>query len=281
MTCREIEMRLGRVGIENARQETQLLVAHHTGQSEATLLARWEDDLPDREGALSRAVRLREQHYPLQYLLGAWSFWRQEYEVSPDCLIPRSDTETLVDCALRRLPKGARVLELCTGSGCIPISLLCERPDLSAVAVELYPKTLALARRNAARNGVGEDRLTFLQADVLAGDFLASLGTFDAILSNPPYIPSSDLAALQPEVGYEPSAALDGGTDGLTFYRRMLQEDYRGALKEGGVWMLEIGYDQGEALRALAKQSGCSCDIVRDLGVCDRVAIVTPTHRLE
>lgn len=279
MTLRKIQERLHRAGIENAAEEARLLACHFSGVSDAELRLQPSVELTDPSGALEQAVAQREAHYPLQYLLGTWGFWRQEYEVSPDCLIPRSDTETLVDYAVRNVPEGGRVLDLCTGSGCIAISLLCERPDLEAVAVDLYDNTLALARRNAVRNGVGEERLTFLQADVLDGSFVKTLGTFDAILSNPPYIPAHVVDGLEPELHYEPRAALDGGEDGLAFYRRMLCPDYHAALKAGGSFVFEIGYDQEEDLRSLAGDD--PCDIVRDLGGRARVAIVTPRHTLE
>ena len=281
MTGREIEQVLKDAGIENARRESELLIAACTGWTDATVRAEYDRQIPDGDGRLAYMLQKRAKRYPLQYLLGTWSFWRQEYEVSPDCLIPRADTETLVECAFKRLPRGARVLDLCTGSGCIAISLLCERADLTAVAVDLYENTLSVARRNAARNGVGEDRLRFVRADVLAEDFLDGLGTFDALLSNPPYIPTAELEGLQKEVTFEPRAALDGGEDGLVFYRRMLADDARAVLAPGGCWMFEIGYDQGEALCALSEQRGYDCQIVQDLGGQDRVAIVCPKHTLE
>ncbi len=281
MTCREIAARLLRAGIEQAVDEALLLASWMTGRSVAELRLAQDVPLPDPEGALASAVAAREKRFPLQYLLGTWGFWRQEYEVCPDCLIPRPDTETLVEYAATHLPKDGRVLDLCTGSGCIAISLLCERPDLTAVAVDLYENTLAVARRNAVRNGVSAERIRFLRGDVLTGDFLPSLGQFDAVLSNPPYIPTPHLAHLSPELAFEPKAALDGGEDGLAFYRRMLQNDYRTVLREGGVYMLEIGYDQGRALCSLAASWGDGCQIFRDLGGQDRVAIVTPTRRSE
>ena len=274
MTLTELITRLSACGIENAADEARLLVAHVTGIDPTTLRATPHAPIPDPDGRLAALAVRREAREPLQYLLGTWGFWRQEYEVSPDCLIPRADTECLVDYAVRHLPKGARVLDLCTGSGCIAISLLCERPDLTAVAVELYENTLAVAKRNAVRNGVGAERLTFLQGDVLRGDFLDGIGTFDAILSNPPYIPSATVATLAPELAFEPHAALDGGEDGLAFYRRILQSDYRTVLRENGFFAFEIGYDQGDALRSLAGED--PCEILRDLGGCDRVALITP-----
>ena len=278
MTVTDIAALLQHANVENAAEEALLLAAHVTGVSSDRLRTRRQQPLPDAEGKLADLVRRRAAHEPLQYLVGTWGFWRQEYEVSPDCLIPRADTEILVEYAVKHAPRGGRVLDLCTGSGCIAVSLLCERPDLTGVAVELYPETLALARRNATRNGLDDGRLTFWQGDVLKGDFLPMLGTFDMILSNPPYVPSATVDTLAPELLHEPRAALDGGADGLVFYRRMLATDYRAALRPGGLLAFEIGYDQADALRALAAPD--VCEVLRDLGGCDRVACITPSHIL-
>ncbi|MBQ7338222.1 MAG: peptide chain release factor N(5)-glutamine methyltransferase [Clostridia bacterium] len=275
MTYQVLIDRLAAAGIDNAAGEARLLAAHFAGLDENVLRIHPDHSIPDPEGVLLRALERREMREPLQYILGTWSFWRQEYEVSPDCLVPRPDTECLVEEALRHLPRGGRILDLCTGSGCIAISLLCERADASCVALELSEPTLALAKRNAARNGVGNDRLTLLCGDVLIPDFLPTLGKFDIIISNPPYIPTADLAALPPETQREPRMALDGGEDGLRFYRRILAPDYRTALKAGGCFLFEIGYDQGEALRTLAASIGADCRITRDYGGNDRVAWVT------
>ncbi len=279
MTLRDIQARFLRAGIENAAEEARLLASHVLGVSLDVLRMQPSVELDDPDGALERAVSQREQRYPLQYLIGTWGFWRQEYEVSPDCLIPRPDTEVLLEYAVRNAPRGGRVLDLCTGSGCIAISLLCEHSDLSAVAVDLYDNTLAIAKRNAVRNGVDGDRLTFLRGDVLNGDFMASLGQFDMILSNPPYIPARVVDGLAPELHFEPRAALDGGEDGLVFYRRMLEQDYRAALRPGGSFVFEIGYDQADDLRSLAGED--ACEIIHDLGGRARVAIVTPRHTMK
>ena len=280
MTFRDLTNMLAEAGIDNAAHEAALLAEHYTTIPALMLRADAGRDLPDPGGALRHAALRRAAHYPLQYLIGTWSFWRQEYEVSPDCLIPRPDTEVLVDYAARHLPRGGRVIDLCTGSGCIAISLLCERPDLTAVAVDLFDNTLAMARRNAARNGLSDDRLTLMRGDVLSGDFMAGLGTFDAVLSNPPYITTQAMKTLAPELSYEPEAALWGGEDGLIFYRRMLDEPYRSHLSPGACYLFEIGYDQGDALRALASERGDAVEIHRDLGGQDRLAVVRPTHTL-
>ncbi len=281
MTLQDITARLAAAGIDNAYHEALLLAEHFCGLSPSLLRRDSHLPLPDSAGALSRAVDKRIERFPLQYLLGTWSFWRQEYEVSPDCLIPRPDTELLVEYAAKHLPRGARFIDLCTGSGCIAVSLLCERPDLSGVAVDLFENTLALAQRNARRNGIDEDRLRLVRGDVLDGNFMTELGTFDAILSNPPYITPAVIDTLAPELTYEPRAALDGGEDGLIFYRRMiLGSDYRTALNGGGCFIFEMGYDQGDALRALAAEAGDTCTVHRDLGGQERMAVLTPPHTL-
>lgn len=243
---------LQEAGIENAAHEARLLTEAFRGEALATAVAR------------------RTSREPLQYILGEWGFWRETYEVSPDCLVPRPDTEHLVERAIALLPEGARFADLCTGSGCVAISTLCSRPDTTALAVDLFPRTLALATRNAARNGVAE-RVQLLQADVLQAP--PSVGEFDAILSNPPYIQRSVVDTLSDEVLREPRAALDGGEDGLDFYRAILTA-WRKTLRTGGFFLFEIGYDQGEALRALAREMGLGAEVFRDYGGNDRVVLI-------
>ena len=252
----EIERVLREAGIENAPLEATLLFEAFEG---------------DR---LSRAVARRCERYPLQYILGKWEFYRQVYEVNEHTLIPRSDTEVLVEEAIKKLPNGARFLDLCTGSGCIAISTLAERRDTTATAVDLFAETLAVARRNAVRNGV-DARITFLEADALEAPPPTLLrGSFDAILANPPYIRQSVMADLQREVLFEPTAALCGGADGLDFYRAILLQ-WCTLLRPSGSILFEIGYDQGAEIKALAAQNGFSCTVKRDLGGNDRVAVLT------
>lgn len=239
-------------GIENAAFEARLLCDAFQGE------------------ALTVALNRRLEGYPLQYLLGEWDFYRQTYEVNEHCLIPRPDTELLVEQAIRRLPANAEFLDLCTGSGCVAISTLCERSDTTAVAVDLFDETLALAKRNAARNGV-EGRASFVPADVLRSpDAHFERSSFDAILSNPPYIQNRVVPTLQKEVQFEPAAALCGGEDGLDFYRAILTL-WRPLLKPQGFFLFEIGYDQADDLRALGAQCGLAAEIFRDYGGNDRV----------
>lgn len=272
MTYLELVDRLCRSGIEEARWEARLLIERFCGIPVGAFLDETAD-LPDEE-ALEAAVCRRCEREPLQYVLGEWSFYNQTYKVSPACLIPRSDTEILVEEAIKRLPTGARFADLCTGSGCIAVSVLAERPDTHAIAADLSLDALEIAAENAVRNGVAA-RVEFLQADVL-GDWdslRAALPTVDAILSNPPYIRTEVIRTLSPEVLREPRMALDGGADGLIFYRALL-EQASGWLSRDGVCLFEIGYDQGEDIKRLGEEYGFFCVVRWDFGGCDRVAIL-------
>ena len=256
---------------EACRYEAFLLLEHFAGLKYEELPFRKTEIFSSE--ALTDALRLRTEGYPLQYIIGTWQFCNETYFVSPDCLIPRADTEILVEAASTLLPKNGRFIDLCTGSGCIAISLLASRHDASAIAVDLYPNTLDVARRNAEGNGVS-DRMQLECADVLKPCFMDSLGQFDMILSNPPYISKKDMETLSKEVLHEPHAALYGGEDGLVFYRMLISE-YPRYLKRGGKMILEIGYDQADAIRTLASEAGLLCEIHRDYGDRDRMAILS------
>ena len=266
---------LASAGIEEAALEAALLLDRFAGVSRVSLLS--DRDRAYDVPALEAAVRRRLEREPLQYILGTWEFFGLPFTVTPHCLVPRADTECLVEEAIRRLPQGGRFADLCTGSGCIAVATLAYRPDLEGVALELYPETLALAARNAADNGVAQ-RFTPLQADLLAGgaEALERYAPFDALLSNPPYIPTRVIEELAPEVRREPHAALDGGEDGLTFYRTILR-DYPRLVRPGGRILLEIGYDQGDALRRLCAEylPEASVEVLRDLSGLDRVVRIT------
>lgn len=272
MTYRQLCALLQEAKIENAEWDALCLMEHFCAVSSSLL--RTNPDCNYENAALEDAIRRRLAHEPLQYILGEWEFYRQKYEVSPDCLIPRADTEILVETAIHLLPKGAHFADLCTGSGCIAVSTLAERPDTTAIALEKFPATLALAERNAKKNSV-DARFCGILADVLSPspDFEGT--RFDAILSNPPYIPSADIEGLSPEVHAEPVAALDGGDDGLIFYRAILK-NYKALLKEDGFFLFEIGFDQAEALTALGKEHNFEhIRVIRDFGGNDRVVYIS------
>lgn len=264
MTYRDICDRLQCAGIDNARYEAELLVTCLLGEP----LSIDRDYVSPR---LDVAIEKRCSGYPLQYILGKWWFCRCTFEVNESCLVPRPDTESVVEAAMKFIGSGARFADLCTGSGCIAIALLDLRRDLTAHAVEICPDTLELAVRNAHLNGV-DDRLTFSRGDVLGGDVLGD-EIYDAIISNPPYIRSDVIPTLAPEVRHDPSIALDGGEDGLVFYRAIV-ENYAANLAHDGCFIFEIGYDQAAEIEEIARANRFSCRIIKDLGGCDRVAIL-------
>ncbi len=274
MTYNELCVALAEAGIENNREEAAMLICRFCGLSRVELFKRSTEDFESEE--LSEAIVKRISRYPLQYILGVWDFCHESYRVTENTLIPRQDTERLVELAVQKLPRDARILDLCTGSGCVAISTLAARPDCRAVGVDLFEDTVAVARENAEENGVGE-RLGLLCADVTRPAFMEPLGKFDAILSNPPYVRTDMLAGLEEELSYEPRAALDGGADGLVFYRHIIGE-YGAYLNHGGVMLLEIGYDQASDVYGLAEEHGYGCEIFQDYGGCDRVAYLYRTQ---
>ena len=271
MTYNEVCAALAEAKIENSRGEAAILICHFCGINKAELLSRHDDDFESEE--LENAVIRRCSRYPLQYILGIWDFCHETYRVTEDTLIPRQDTEKLVELAVKLIPEGSRFIDLCTGSGCVAISTLAARNDCQAVAVDLFEKTVEIARENAERNGVGE-RVGFVVADVLSPEFMEELGHFDCILSNPPYIETHVIELLDEELSFEPEAALDGGDDGLTFYRAIIGS-YGKYLKNGGIMLLEIGCDQAKAVGVIADKCGFGCEVYKDYGGNDRVAYLT------
>jgi release factor glutamine methyltransferase len=216
----------------------------------------------DYDNALSRL----ENGEPFAYVIGEWYFYDETYKVSPDCLIPRPETEHLVEWLIKNLPINGTFADLCTGSGCIAISTLTHRKDLTAVAVDISEKALEIAKDNAQSIGVC-DRISFVNGDILKA-FPLEESKFDAIVSNPPYIQTDVIETLSVQVKNEPRIALDGGNDGLDFYRVIFGE-YVSNVKPGGVIICEIGYDQGEALKTLF-----GCEIMKDYSGNDRIALL-------
>lgn len=267
MTLFDIQRRLRAVGIEEAAWEARLLAARYTGLSDARLLLMREEELT--APGLEEAVRRRESREPLQYILGEWSFMGLSFALSPDCLIPRPDTETLVEYALRHLPKNARVADLCTGSGCIGIALAHYRPDITVTAVDLFPETARMAEKNAHRLGVA-DRVAVIVGDVTKEIFPAG-EIFDAIVSNPPYITIEEMQTLAPELAFEPRAALTDEGDGLSVIRGVLDTASR-VLIPGGRLLMEFGAAQGESVTRMAQAYSFSdIHILKDAGGHDRV----------
>ncbi len=270
MKYKDIIDKLSHISPCEYENEAKILIEHFTKKKISYYLLNKEEEIINDE--LEIALQKREKHFPLQYIIGKWDFYRQTYIVDENCLIPRSDTEILVEKAIELLPNGSHFLDLCTGSGCIAISTLAEREDTSAVMVDKYPKTLELACKNATLNGV-EKRVEAKLFDVLLEENSLSGFEFDAILSNPPYIRPEVIEELTLEVKHEPYVALYGGEDGLIFYNKIIK-DYSKFLKKEGIILFEIGYDQADDLKRISGEYGFSCEIFKDYGGNDRVALL-------
>lgn len=224
------------------------------------------EEMPDSEAKDYRELLdRRAERIPLQHLTGEQEFMGLSFLVTPEVLVPRQDTEILAEEALSRLKPGMAVLDMCTGSGCIIVSLARLCPGIRAAASDLSSGALAVAKENAKRL---DTAVSFFQGDLFEG----VEGLYDVIVSNPPYIPTDDISGLMDEVRlHEPVMALDGQADGLYFYRRLAKES-RDFLKPGGCLLLEIGYDQGDAVKNLLEEAGfCNVCVKKDLAGLDRV----------
>lgn len=225
-----------------------------------------EEELPEEQfSEYEIALKKRAEHVPLQYITGETEFMGLKFRVNSGVLIPRQDTETLVEEVLKAVKPGMRVLDLCTGSGCVIVSILHNAENVEGFATDISRQALNVAKENARLN---ETSVIFERSDL----FGHVTGTFDMIVSNPPYIPTGELVKLMPEVHlFEPEEALDGKEDGLYFYRRIIAEcgDY---LKPGGMIFFEIGYDQGEAVSEMLRSAGfLMVQVTKDLSRLDRV----------
>ena len=249
---RETETALSRR--ESARFDARQLLLGLAKRDTGWLLSHGED-LADEDliAAVRDGVGRLAAGEPLQYILGSWDFYGLRFAVGPGVLIPRADTETVVEAALARLSGVERpvIWDLCSGSGAIALALWHSRPDAVVTAVELSEEALPYLRKNAAALSGGVVRV--VAADVLAP--LPAMRDCDLIVSNPPYITDADMAALPPEVRREPEMALRGGADGLRFYRALTKSAFS-ALRPGGWLLFEIGYDQGESVPALLTAAG-------------------------
>ncbi|CAH2031853.1 peptide chain release factor N(5)-glutamine methyltransferase [Trichlorobacter ammonificans] len=244
-------------GVENARREAEWLLCAATGLDRVGLYLNFDKPLSGDELATARAlVSRRGRREPLQHILGTQEFDGLSFAVTPDVLIPRHDTETLVEQVLLRVPGARSILDIGTGSGCIAVSLAKRLPEAAVTAVDISPDALAVARHNAAQHGTAVEFLQGSLFQPVAGR------SFDLIVSNPPYIPSTDLEGLQPEVrNFEPRLALDGGPDGLDAYRQIVA-DAPQHLTRGGWLLLEVGAGQATDVTVLLAESGFAATIV-------------------
>jgi len=245
---------LNKAGVEGPRNEANLLLMHVLDRGRTFLLAHDDEQLsPNHVDQYRALISRRAGGYPLQYLTGHQEFFQLDFEVTPDVLIPRPETELIVEAGIEILRDRAEpwFADLGTGSGAIAISLLQELPTARAIAVDVSAAALEVAKRNAERHGL-IDRLRLIKSDLFSA--IGSGHPFDLIVSNPPYVPASDLDGLQREVRHEPQAALDGGGDGLAVIRVLLK-DAPGFLKARGHLVFEIGFNQHEAVKTLIDHS--------------------------
>jgi release factor glutamine methyltransferase len=269
----------GAKGVDNPRLDAEVLLSHILQQDRLYLYVHFDQPLSPRElSAFRECVRKRAARVPVAYITGEKEFFGLTFSVSPAVLVPRPETELLVEAAVKRLQqkKAARILDLGTGSGAIAISVLSELTEACGIAVDISPDALAIAKENAAGHGV-DSRLDFYQGDLWQP---VKGMRFDAILSNPPYIPAADISGLAPEVRCEPVLALDGGTDGLNYYRRLLH-DGELHLSPGGFMAFEIGVTQAAAIRRLAEGSALVIrEIIADYAGIERVVVLTSRKEL-
>lgn len=248
---------LKRAGVEAYSLEARLLVSHAVGKSKEAFLR----DLrlytsTENEQKINALLQRRLAGEPLAYLIGEWEFYGLPIKVTPDVLIPRMDTEVLVETAVSALvgrKMDARILDLCSGSGCIGCAISHELPAARLVMVDISDRALEISKQNLRLNR--QNRTICLKADALAKPPM-SIGTFDLIVSNPPYVPSFEILTLDSSVrDYEPLGALDGGEDGLMFYRAIVR-NWKGVLRPGGQLMFEVGETQADAVSDLMRGAG-------------------------
>ena len=273
----ETAARFRAAGIPDPETDSALLLSFLTGQAPLSLRLDSDTDLsPDVLDSYSALTERRLSREPLQYITGEAPFFGRVFQVDSRVLIPRPETEALCAWALEALPASGpcRVLDLCCGSGCIGLTLAAERPSLQVTLSDCSPDALDVSAANAARIG--------LQVSLHRGDLTEGLpqAFFDCIVSNPPYIPSAECGILQPEVLREPSLALDGGVDGLDFYRRIAAES-AAVLRPEGILLLELGYGEADAVSGLLASAGFTGITVRkDFGGIDRMMLaVCPVRR--
>lgn len=271
--CDRAAKRLHEAGIEEAALDARLLLEEVCGTDRNTLLAHPDRMLSEEERtSFEKMVSAREKRIPLQQITGYCDFMGIRFYVNPDVLIPRQDTENLVEEAMRYLHDGMRILDVCTGSGCILLSLLRYSNGCKGIGIDLSDEALSVARKNAEALELS-GQASFFQGDLFAA--LVSAGReekFELLVSNPPYIRSDVIETLMPEVkDHEPRMALDGDADGLSFYRRICREALP-YLCGGARIVFEIGYDQAADVMRIMEDAGyCGIETIKDYAGNDRI----------
>ncbi len=259
-------------GIDSPDYDSRQLMLKAASFNDTGYLVKSMDKINEEQlDIFNMYIERRKKREPLQHILGEAFFYGRAYKVNSDVLVPRYDTEVLVENTLKVLSDGDSVLDMCTGSGCIIITLALEKKLDKAFGCDLSSEALKVAEENAKSLDV-EDKVKFLQGDLFDSLESEYKGAFDCIVSNPPYIETSVIPTLSDEVKmYDPMMALDGSEDGLEFYRRITQEA-PGYLKKNGYLFYEIGAEQGRAVSDLMAQAGFkNIRVIKDLAGLDRV----------
>ena len=256
----------------HAARDADVLVRHVLGWDRASLLLRRDEPMPvDAHAAFDALIARRATREPVAYLTGTREFYGRDFEVSPAVLIPRPETELIVDAVLKHTPREAalRVADVGTGSGILAVTLACERPMITVVATDISPAALAVARRNAEAHGVSS-RISFIEGDLLA----ATRGPFDVIVANPPYVPTRDAPGLSPDVrDFEPAVALFGGNHGLAVAARLM-EDVARQLAPDGIFVMEFGCGQQYDVAHHTTNAGLEAlQVIADLQGIDRTVV--------
>ena len=268
--------KLNSAGIAEAESDVRVLFDYLIDADRTFMLIHKDDEATAEEyDTIIKAISDREKRIPVQHITGYQNFMGFEFKVTKDVLVPRFDTECLVEEAMLVTNDGDKVLDVCTGSGCILISLMKYKNDIKGIGTDISEKALLIAKENA-KDIMGSAYSEYENPQFIQGDLFSNIldKDFDVIVSNPPYIRSCVIDTLEPEVKeFDPMIALDGGEDGLDFYRRIVGEA-RNHLRKGGHLLVEIGYDQGEDVKSLFVDNGyLDVKIVKDLCSNDRVVL--------
>jgi release factor glutamine methyltransferase len=271
--------RLSAAGITNARLDAEVLLAHSIGKDRVWLITHRDDGLDDdHQRAFDDTIRRRTTREPLQHIIGNQEFWGLEFKVTPDVLIPRPETELIIETALeivRDRNRPVRIIDVCTGSGCIAVSLAKELTAARVIATDASEKALAVARENARDHGVS-NRIRYLEGDLFGPlEELDIRGQIDIVVSNPPYVQAGDLPTLQPEVrDYEPQMALIAGPEGTEMAKKIIRIAPEYLMKNGAL-ILEMGMGQAEALIGMAAATGAygRPEVRKDLAGIERVLV--------
>lgn len=263
--CEAIKI-LEDAGVSDAEYDARQIFSEYGDFSPYELLVKTAESSDEK---IINAVYRRAQREPLQYILGKAYFYREEYTVTNDVLIPRQDTEILVDFAVKNIPLGESFADICSGSGCIGISVLNNTKNTKATFFDISEAAIKISEKNARDIGV-YDRCRFVISDIMKE---LPEEKFFAVLSNPPYVKDEVYLGLDDEIFHEPKSAFVGGADGGDFYRRLIPS-FQKTIKPGGFLALEIGYDQRELIESICKENSLAAEFIKDFSGNYRVAVI-------